>query len=78
VFSLLAAGALCLSSGALAACSSGSGGSTAAGGGGSAIPTFTIGYDPAATTLNYDSSNIGYQLGGLAMEPLRSRRRPAS
>jgi peptide/nickel transport system substrate-binding protein len=69
VFSLLAAGALCLSSGVLAACSSGSGGSTSAGGG-SAIPTFTIGYDPAATTLNYDSSNIGYQLGGLAMEPL--------
>lgn len=35
-----------------------------------AIPSFTVGLNPPETTLNYDSSNIGYFLGGLVMEPL--------
>jgi peptide/nickel transport system substrate-binding protein len=57
-----------LGSGLLAACSSGS--SASPGSSGSEIPQFTVGYDPAVSTLNYAKSNIGYQLGGLVMEPL--------
>ena len=37
---------------------------------GSSIPQFTVGFDPAVSTLNFAKSNIGYQLGGLALEPL--------
>lgn len=64
-----------LGSSALAACAtSSSGGSAGSGGGGSSsgasISQFTVGFDPAATTLNYAKSNIGYQVGGLALEPL--------
>jgi peptide/nickel transport system substrate-binding protein len=51
----------------LAACSTSSPGSSASGG---TISQFTVGMDPAPTTLNYAKSNIGYQLGGLALEPL--------
>ncbi len=64
--SLSAAGAL-LIGGALAACStSNNSGSSASG----TISNFTVGFDPAVSTLNYAKSNIGYQLGGLALEPL--------
>jgi peptide/nickel transport system substrate-binding protein len=65
-----AVGAVLLGSCALAACSTSSPGQSASGSTGTTIPQFTVGFDPAATTLNYDSSNIGYQLGGLALEPL--------
>ncbi len=58
-----------LGSGLLAACSSGSSGSGSSGSP-SEIPQFTVGFDPAVSTLNYAKSNIGYQLGGLIMEPL--------
>ncbi|GEM_PF-3376581 len=64
---LPAVGALLIAAGALAACSSGSPGGSATG---KTIPQFTVGMDPAVSTLNYDKSNIGYQLGGLVMEPL--------
>lgn len=68
IASLSAVGALFLGSSALAACSSGSssGGSAS----GQTIPQFTVGFDPPVTTLNYAKSNVGYQLGGLALEPL--------
>src|SRR6185312_10550330 len=66
---LSAVGAMLLSSGLLAACSSGSSGSGSPGSP-SEIPQFTVGFDPAVSTLNYAKSNIGYQLGGLIMEPL--------
>jgi peptide/nickel transport system substrate-binding protein len=71
IASLSAVGALCLTS-ALAACSTSSPSPSASGGAasGGTIPQFTIGFDPAASTLNYAKSNIGYQLGGLALEPL--------
>jgi peptide/nickel transport system substrate-binding protein len=62
-----AAGALLIGSCALAACASNSPGSSASG---KTIPQFTVGMDPAVSTLNFDQSNIGYQLGGLVMEPL--------
>jgi len=65
-----AIGAVLLGSCALAACSASSPGSPGQSASGSTIPQFTVGFDPAPTTLNYDSSNIGYQLGGLALEPL--------
>jgi peptide/nickel transport system substrate-binding protein len=67
IASLLAVGALFLGSSALAACSSGSSGNSASG---QTIPQFTVGFDPAVSTLNYAKSNVGYQLGGLALEPL--------
>ncbi len=68
---LSAAGALLLGSCALAACSSGGSGSGSSGSGSPGeISQFTVGFDPAVTTLNYAKSNIGYQLGGLMMEPL--------
>jgi peptide/nickel transport system substrate-binding protein len=70
IVSLPAIGALFLGSCLLAACSSGSTGSTGNSGSSSTIPQFTVGFDPAVTTLNYAKSNIGYQLGGLVMEPL--------
>jgi peptide/nickel transport system substrate-binding protein len=57
-----------LGSASLAACSSGSPGNS--GSSSSVIPQFTVGMDPAVSTLNFDKSNIGYQLAGLAMEPL--------
>jgi peptide/nickel transport system substrate-binding protein len=66
--SLSAIGAVFLGSSLIAACSSSN--SPGATGSGSTIPQFTIGADPAITTLNYDKSNIGYNLGGLVMEPL--------
>jgi peptide/nickel transport system substrate-binding protein len=67
-----AAGALLIGSCALAACGSSSPGSSASGNSasGATIPQFTVGMDPAVSTLNFDKSNIGYQLGGLVMEPL--------
>src|SRR3984957_3892678 len=68
-----ALGVLLLGSCALAACStSSSPGTTSSGSGssGGTISQFTVGMDPAVTTLNFDKSNIGYQLAGLALEPL--------
>src|SRR5258708_36720386 len=67
IVSLSAVGALFL-----AACSTSSPGNAASGGSasGGAISQFTVGMDPAPTTLNYAKSNIGYQLGGLSLEPL--------
>jgi peptide/nickel transport system substrate-binding protein len=65
-----AIGAVLLGSCALAACSTSSPGGSGPSGSGPAISQFTVGFDPAPTTLNYDASNIGYQLGGLALEPL--------
>jgi len=64
--------ALALGSCALAACSTSSSGDSASGGSasGSTISQFTVGLDPAVTTLNYDKSNAGYLLGGLVLEPL--------
>jgi peptide/nickel transport system substrate-binding protein len=67
IASLSAVGALFLGSCGLAACSTGNSGNSAAG---PTIPQFTVGFDPAVSTLNYAKSNIGYQLGGLVMEPL--------
>jgi peptide/nickel transport system substrate-binding protein len=67
IFSMWAVGALFLGSGLLAACSSGGSGNS---GSGSTTSQFTVGMDPAVTTLNFDKSNIGYQLAGLALEPL--------
>ena len=69
IASLSAVGAVLLGSGLLAACSSG-GSSGSSGPASSEIPQFTVGFDPAVSTLNYAKSNIGYQLGGLIMEPL--------
>ena len=67
IVSLSAVGVL-LGSCALAACStSNSPGKSSSGG---TIPQFTVGFDPAVSTLNYAKSNVGYQLGGLALEPL--------
>src|SRR5215475_6026311 len=66
-------GALLLGSFALAACATSSPSTTSPGSGsgsGSTISQFTVGMDPAPTTLNFAKSNIGYQLGGLALEPL--------
>jgi peptide/nickel transport system substrate-binding protein len=70
---LSAVGALLLGSVGLAACSTSSSPGTSAGSGsgsGQTISQFTVGFDPAVSTLNYAKSNIGYQLGGLALEPL--------
>jgi len=67
IVSLSAVGVL-LGSCALAACSTSSSPGKFASGG--TIPQFTVGFDPAVSTLNYAKSNVGYQLGGLALEPL--------
>ena len=67
IVSLSVIGAV-LGSCALAACSTSSSPGTSASGG--TIPQFTVGFDPAVSTLNFAKSNIGYQLGGLALEPL--------
>src|SRR5215472_3309407 len=67
IVSLSAVGALLIGSCALVACSTSSPGKSASGG---TIPKFTVGLDPAVTTLNFDKSNVGYALGGLVMEPL--------
>jgi peptide/nickel transport system substrate-binding protein len=70
VASLSAVGALFLGCGALAACSSSSSPGATSAGSGATVSQFTVAMDPAVATLNYDKSNIGYQLGGLALEPL--------
>jgi peptide/nickel transport system substrate-binding protein len=68
IVGLSAVGALLLATCFLGGCSSSS--PAKSGSSSSTIPQFTVGLDPAQTTLNYDKSNIGYFLGGLVMEPL--------
>ena len=70
IASLSAVGALFLGSCALAACSTTTSPGNSNSSSGPSIPQFTVGFDPAVSTLNYAKSNIGYQLGGLVLEPL--------
>lgn len=65
-----AVGAVFLGTCLIAACSSASPAKTGSGGAGGTIQNFTVGFASPVTTLNYDASNGGYLLGGLALEPL--------